>query len=418
MARRRFHRHRIPRRFLSEIPSLPQFLPGVRPGALLQSSPQIRRLLRVKIPAQRVPAAQRVLSAQMRTPLRLAITVLQARLSQSTGTKKKYPPVHCIRIPDDGREAILSPTNAKLLAGSAVPRRRHTPRPAPVVWLTSTAETLEHSSISRLTRELQDSRRFVFLETDGQQLRRRIHEFRPDNRLYLTIRLYGTAATHDLRVGKPGAFSLAMEGIRAAQLSGYLVCVHVVINAETKMPDIMALIHELVLSISTGRWSPLQLQPVLNPRIFVNSFTRPEVFSVIHGGLNSPSMLNSLWESHHAKFCLPRMSVPRAKMRCLRMRWRRSERSSRDHAGYWRRRLSGQPRCAATRSAGRLGARVIAAVQQQPRARRPFSRIRDWRSAGCGVAPTRDGGHSSTSITWRQITGCGRKIPRIFTTLM
>ncbi len=126
-----------------------------------------------------------------------------------------------------------------------MPRRRHTPRPAPVVWLTSTAETLEHSSISRLTRELQDSRRFVFLETDGQQLRRRIHEFRPDNRLYLTIRLYGTAATHDLRVGKPGAFSLAMEGIRAAQLSGHLVCVHVVINAETKMPDIMALIHEL-----------------------------------------------------------------------------------------------------------------------------------------------------------------------------
>jgi hypothetical protein len=118
--------------------------------------------------------------------------------------------------------------------------------------LTGGADPLEHPSIGRRTRELQDTRRFVFLETDGQQLRRRIHEFRPDSRLYITVRLYGTAAAHDARLKKPGAFALAMEGIRAAQLSGYLVCVHLVIDAETKMADVQALLQEVGAFASDG----------------------------------------------------------------------------------------------------------------------------------------------------------------------
>ncbi len=186
----------------------------------------------------------------MRTPLRLAMAVFKARLAQSSGKQTKYPPVTCVRIPADRGEAILSSASAKALAESPRSGRRHELRRTPVAWLArgadpGSADTLEHTSISRLARELQDDRRFVFLETDGQQLRRRIHEFRPDARLYLTVRLYGTAAAHDQRVQKPGAFSLAMEGIRAAQLSGYLVCVHVVIDADTKISDVSALLDEL-----------------------------------------------------------------------------------------------------------------------------------------------------------------------------
>jgi hypothetical protein len=182
----------------------------------------------------------------MRTPIRLALTIFQASIAQILGAEQKYLPVHCIRIPDDRGEAILSaaPVSTRL-AEPPLPRRRGARLRAPVLWLTGDADPLEHPSIGRLARELQDRRHFVFLETDGQQLRRRIHEFRPDSRLYLTVRLYGTAAAHDVRRKKPGAFALAAEGIRAARLSGYLVCVHVVVDTETKMANIQALLQEV-----------------------------------------------------------------------------------------------------------------------------------------------------------------------------
>jgi len=178
------------------------------------------------------------------------MAVFKARLAQSSGNQTKYSPATCVRIPADRGEAILSSWGARALAESPRSGRRHELRRAAVVWLArgadpGSADTLEHTSISRLARELQDNRRFVFLETDGQQLRRRIHEFRPDDRLYLTVRLYGRTAAHDQRVQKRGAFSLAMEGIRAAQLSGYLVCVHVVVDADTKISEVSALLDEL-----------------------------------------------------------------------------------------------------------------------------------------------------------------------------
>jgi hypothetical protein len=182
----------------------------------------------------------------MRTPIRLALTIFQASIAQIRGAGEKYLPVHGLRIPDHRAEAIWPAAQVSpLLAAPPLPGRRGPWLRAPVLWLTGDADPLEHPGISRLTRELQDSRRFVFLETDGQQLRRRIHEFRPDSRLYLTVRLFGTAAAHDVRRKKNGAFALAVEGIRAAQLSGYLVCVHVVIAAETKMADVQALLQEV-----------------------------------------------------------------------------------------------------------------------------------------------------------------------------
>jgi hypothetical protein len=182
----------------------------------------------------------------MRTPTRLALTIFQASIAQLRGAEQKYPPVHCLRIPDDRGETMLSAAQGPALLGEpAWPRSRSPRLGAPVLWLTGDADPLEHPGIGRLTRELQDRRRFVFLETDGQRLRRRLHEFCPDSRLYLTVRLYGTAAAHDVRLKKPGAFALAAEGIRAAQLSGYLVCVHVVIDSETKLANIQALLQEV-----------------------------------------------------------------------------------------------------------------------------------------------------------------------------
>src|SRR5262245_63290414 len=84
---------------------------------------------------------------------------------------------------------------------------------APVLWIGG-SEPFDHAEVGRVAFALNARSRNVFLHTDGQRLRQRIHEFRPDARLFLTVELAGREAFHDRVVGKPGAFQRAMEGIR------------------------------------------------------------------------------------------------------------------------------------------------------------------------------------------------------------
>ena len=104
---------------------------------------------------------------------------------------------------------------------------------APVVWIGG-GEPLEHAEVGRVAFALNARRREVFVHTDGQRLRQRIHEFHPDPRLFLTVELSGREAFHDRAVGRPGAFRRVIEGIRAAKLSGFHVCAHVSVTPKTE----------------------------------------------------------------------------------------------------------------------------------------------------------------------------------------
>jgi MoaA/NifB/PqqE/SkfB family radical SAM enzyme len=104
---------------------------------------------------------------------------------------------------------------------------------APVLWIGG-GEPLDHAEVGRVAFALNARGRNVFIHTDGQRLRQRIHEFRPDSRLFLTVELAGREAFHDRSVGKPGAFERVMEGIRAAKLSGFHICAHVSVAAKTE----------------------------------------------------------------------------------------------------------------------------------------------------------------------------------------
>src|SRR5579863_387425 len=100
---------------------------------------------------------------------------------------------------------------------------------APVLWIGG-GEPLDHAEVGRVAFALNGKGRNVFVHTNGQQLRQRIHEFRPEPRLFLTVEMAGREEIHDQSVGRAGAFRRVIEGIRAAKLSGFHVCAHVTVT--------------------------------------------------------------------------------------------------------------------------------------------------------------------------------------------
>jgi hypothetical protein len=195
----------------------------------------------------------------MRTPFRLAATLARFRLAQALPGRKAALPLRRIHVPETMEDAVQGPAEKVAHAAkktsdgdgdfTAKDGAAKTPF-CPILWLTGTAngslpDTLSSSAVGKFTRQLRDAGRTVFLETDGTLLRRRIHEFRPDAWLYLAVRLYGTPHTHDLRMRRSGAFELAMEGLRAAHLSGFLICTHVVVEPDTQLHEINLLLQQL-----------------------------------------------------------------------------------------------------------------------------------------------------------------------------
>jgi MoaA/NifB/PqqE/SkfB family radical SAM enzyme len=109
------------------------------------------------------------------------------------------------------------------------------------------SEPLLHPEIGGLARRIVDAGRHVFVTTDGALLRRRIHEFRPVSRLFLTVQFHGTEELHDRRAAREGAFRDALEGIQTAKLSGFLVCAQVAVYPDTEITGLEKLREILTL---------------------------------------------------------------------------------------------------------------------------------------------------------------------------
>ncbi|HYT19867.1 MAG TPA: hypothetical protein VEW05_06495 [Candidatus Polarisedimenticolia bacterium] len=112
---------------------------------------------------------------------------------------------------------------------------------SPVVWIGG-SEPLRHPGIAHLVRSITQTGHFVFLETDGSLLRRRIHEFQPVPRFFLTVRLEPGAQRNAPENFGHRAFESATEGMRGARLSGFLICVHTRVRAETALDEMSELI--------------------------------------------------------------------------------------------------------------------------------------------------------------------------------
>jgi molybdenum cofactor biosynthesis enzyme MoaA len=171
----------------------------------------------------------------IRFPLRLIADLTMAWLAQKLRLTRGVRPIQFM----DAAE-ILHPDSSHPVSHEKI--RDIIGSRSPVVWIGG-SEPLHHPGIAHLVRAITHSGHFVFLETDGTLLRRRMHEFQPVSRLFLTVRLENGVPRRTSEGLRPGASHLAVEGIRAARLSGFSICIHVRLTPEMEMSDAAELFH-------------------------------------------------------------------------------------------------------------------------------------------------------------------------------
>lgn len=131
------------------------------------------------------------------------------------------------------RSALVARVDSAELAesGSRIPITRLS-GPTRFVWIAG-KDPLSHPELPHITLELVSAGRFVFLHTAGADLGRRIHEFQPVSRLYWVVPF------------DCGQNSSSIEAIRRAKLSGFFVCAHTQVCADSKLADLTHLREQL-----------------------------------------------------------------------------------------------------------------------------------------------------------------------------
>jgi hopanoid biosynthesis associated radical SAM protein HpnH len=115
---------------------------------------------------------------------------------------------------------------------------------APVVSICG-GEPMIYPEIGRLTRELLDRGKHIYLCTNGMFIRKRLNEFQPTSSFFWNVHLDGMERNHDLAVERDGVFREAIDGIKAAKAAGFLVCSNTTIYRETDLQEIADLFEYL-----------------------------------------------------------------------------------------------------------------------------------------------------------------------------
>jgi hopanoid biosynthesis associated radical SAM protein HpnH len=106
-------------------------------------------------------------------------------------------------------------------------------------------EPLEYPDIARLTREILERGKHLFLGTDGALIRRRLHMIPPYTNFFWNVKLDGTEAVHDRRANRPGLFAEAVDGVKAAKNAGFFVVATTTIYPDSDVRDVASLYEQL-----------------------------------------------------------------------------------------------------------------------------------------------------------------------------
>lgn len=181
----------------------------------------------------------------MRFPALLSAKLAKARIA---GIFRSARPTLLVDFVDAAE--VLHPGSAHPISHEKI--RSLLASPAPILWIGG-SEPLDHPGIAHLVRAIVQGGRFVFLETGGTLLRRRIHEFQPVPRLFLTIRSDGLLPSPAPNLHKPDLFELALEGLRAARLSGFFTAVHSTVREDSGVSRLQAL-SEILSAADVDGW--------------------------------------------------------------------------------------------------------------------------------------------------------------------
>jgi hopanoid biosynthesis associated radical SAM protein HpnH len=108
---------------------------------------------------------------------------------------------------------------------------------APIVSICG-GEPLLYPQIGPLAGKILERNRHIYLCTNGMFIKKRLGEFKPDDRFFWNVHLDGMEKNHDIAVEREGVFREAIDGIKAAKAAGFKVCTNTTVYQETDMKEI------------------------------------------------------------------------------------------------------------------------------------------------------------------------------------
>ena len=153
---------------------------------------------------------------------------------------------------------------------------------APVVSICG-GEPFLWPEIARFSSALIDRKKTIYLCTNGMFIRKRLKEFRPDDKFFFNVHLDGMEKHHDISVEREGVFREAIEGVRAAKAAGFKVSSNTTVYRETDMREIEELFEYLAqLGVDAHMIAPAYGYSAVNNRdIFMTRDDVHEKFAEI-----------------------------------------------------------------------------------------------------------------------------------------
>jgi hopanoid biosynthesis associated radical SAM protein HpnH len=152
---------------------------------------------------------------------------------------------------------------------------------APVVTVTG-GEPLLYPPVFELVQELIHRKKHIYLCTNAILLEKVLPKLPVSNRLTLSIHLDGLAPTHDLILGRPGLFNIAVKAIKAAKAQGLRVCTNTTIYKHTDIVEIEILFAYLTeIGIDGILVSPAFSFKGVEPELFLSREEIKEKFTYL-----------------------------------------------------------------------------------------------------------------------------------------
>lgn len=140
---------------------------------------------------------------------------------------------------------------------------------APVVSIAG-GEPLLHEEMPQIVEGIIRRKRFVYLCTNGLLLKKKMHSYKPSPYLTFSVHLDGKREHHDISVGRPGVFDIAVEAIRAGRARGFRITINCTLY-DRVAPSEVAGFFDFVMDLGV---EGIMLTPGFN----YEQARRPEIF--------------------------------------------------------------------------------------------------------------------------------------------